>query len=62
VGLRRATQRWHPPEEVGFDAYGNLVAEPEYADPQAGDFELGARSPCRTVLDKQTNEAARSEG
>ena len=40
-----------PPEEVGFDAYDNLVAKPEYADPEAGDFKLGDDSSCRAMLD-----------
>ena len=49
------------PEERGFDAYDILIAGPAYADPKAGDFELGDDGPCGAMLDKWMNKAARSE-
>jgi parallel beta-helix repeat protein len=41
------------PEEVGFDAYDNLVADPKYVNREAGDFEVPDKSPCRAVLDER---------
>ena len=42
------------PEEHGFDAYDNLIAEPAYINWEAGNFELGDDNPCRAVLEKQS--------
>jgi parallel beta-helix repeat protein len=42
------------PAEHGFDAYGNLIAEPTYANRETGDFGLGSDDPCEAVLNDQS--------
>jgi parallel beta-helix repeat protein len=38
------------PAEHGFNAYGNLIAEPTYANRETSDFGLESDSPCGAVI------------
>lgn len=39
------------PVMSGARAYGNVVADPRYADPGSGDYSIGSGSPCAGVIE-----------
>jgi parallel beta-helix repeat protein len=53
-GVRNAGSGGVMPEQMGFRAYRNLVANPHYRDRSRHDFRLGGRSRCHGVFVRAT--------